>query len=425
MNTSTATIDSKVTSYQDPIGLPQKLFRLFMFILLIGAIASLMYWANTLEPVSNFLDQYGNWWGEALWVITFLLYIILHKSTSQPRLDFVVSDSRRIMPIAELIKNEETFLYADCAVLSRNIYVQGDSVESTPYTTFFANKSDPNGRTEDLDYRIETDWELIKRVGDPNGKKLMIELYRHEKQKVYNQSDEERVTYAFVFRGTVGLNSWIANAHWLFKWLPYQDQYDQIKYIVPEMIEQEIYTRHPGITNRFHLPFNIIATGHSLGGGLAQHACYIRREIKTAYVFNSSPVTGFTDQSKEERKKYAEGVRIHRLYERGEVLENFRFFMKIVYLFKATPNKDPFISEHRIDFEDAGFIAEHGMLPIALSLSYLKENVAKLEGTENDDIMSNGKYKLIREMLYGTAANEAKSDAMFDDVNRYIRNKRK
>jgi hypothetical protein len=36
---------------------------------------------------------------------------------------------------------------------------------------------------------------------------------------------------------------------------------------------------------------SIYTTGHSLGGGLAQQAAYVSNEIRSAYVFNSSPIT--------------------------------------------------------------------------------------------------------------------------------------
>ncbi|WP_077032852.1 DUF6792 domain-containing protein [Pelomonas sp. KK5] len=61
-----------------------------------------------------------------------------------------------------------------------------------------------------------------------------------------------------------------------------------------------VTTRLPGLLDdllgkgdeRRHFP--VYATGHSLGGGLAQHAAYMNRDITAAYVFNTSPATGWT-----------------------------------------------------------------------------------------------------------------------------------
>ena len=405
MSTTTTSINKQVSDYKDhDHGTPVlSIAKLLVFLVVVGAIAGIVYLLNTYDPAVDLLSRYGHWWGEALLVFAALLYITLHKGTRQPPLEFVVSDDPRVLPVSDLVKNEETALYVDCAVLSRNIYVQGEPMESYPYAAF------ANGSLKDS--RIETDWELIHRVRDKNEKGLLIELYKHDRIKVYNQGNEARTTYAIVFRGTVGLNSWMSNAHWLFKWLPFQDQYDQLKYIVPELV-REINERHP-----YESEYNIITTGHSLGGGLAQHACYLDEKIKTAYVFNSSPVTGFTDVSKDLRDKTTKDVRIHRLYERGEILENFRFFMKIVYLFKPTPNKDPYLSEHRFDFERAGLITEHGMQPIALALCYLKDNPDNLDVTE-------GKYKMIKDVLSPKAGMEARGDVLNEEVENYLKEKK-
>lgn len=345
--------------------------KLAKFLVFIAVIVGIVVALNRVPVLSDFLSQYSAWWGEAFLVFAIVFYLFLQRGYSQPRTKVVVSNDPLLVPMRDLVseeKGKDTYLYADCAVLSRNIY-QEDTGDPMPYLKFIGNEKPTDKVTNQTflknDRRIETDWELIERIGTVSEKKLLIEVHKHAKKDVYNQGD--CVTYAIVFRGTVGLDSWIANAHWLFKWLPFEDQYDQIKYIVPEIVSR-IAARHPNGE-----PYNIITTGHSLGGGLAQHACYISEEIKTAYVFNSTPVTGYTDFAAWQRLLHMQGVRIHRLYERGEVLEALRFFMKIVYLFNPAPNENPYLSEHRFDFKDAGFINEHGMLPLAIGLCFLRD----------------------------------------------------
>lgn len=59
-----------------------------------------------------------------------------------------------------------------------------------------------------------------------------------------------------------------------------------------------IKLRHAG-----NKPLKIIATGHSLGGGLAQFMAYAIPEIDLVYAFNSSPVTAYYDVLSKDRKR--------------------------------------------------------------------------------------------------------------------------
>ncbi len=373
-DTPTTTQLSEISNL-DTTSAASKLGRLLILLAFIGVIAGIVYVTRKVEPIAGFLDDYGHYWGEALLLITFLFYVIPHRRFPQPRTKAVSSDGPNIISVFDLVQEEETALYTDCAIMSRNIYVDDAKSEKVLGHKDFINsdvqddkKSERNWKSEQL---LECDWELVERIGDVTGDKLMIEVFRHQNKYVPNQGTG--LTYAIVFRGSVGMNSWVANAHWLVKWLPYQDQYDQIKNIVPDIVTR-IKQRHEGED------FNIIATGHSLGGGLAQHACYISKDINVAYVFNSSPVTGYTDFSNDERQH--RDVRIYRLFERGEVLENFRFFMKIVYLFDPKPNQHPYIIEHRFDFKDVGLVSEHGMLPITVSLCFMQDRLQEVLADE-------------------------------------------
>ena len=346
--------------------------KLLQFLALASILVGIIVAIQRTPVLSNFFAQYWHWFGEALWVVAIGAYLFLQRGYKQPRAKVVVSNDPILESAQQLVKDDSTYIYVDCAVLSSNVYQEDEGKNGAlPYTAFLKNDSSSELQENVLnteDKRILIDWELVERIGTVKDKGLLIEVHRHKQKHVYNQEVGECVTYAIVFRGTVGFSSWIANAHWFFKWLPIQDQYDQIKYIVPDIVNR-IREQHPD-----GQPINIIATGHSLGGGLAQHACYISEEIKTAYVFNSSPVTGYTDFDKWQRKLHTEGVRIHRLFERGELLEGLRFFMKIVYLFDPGPNENPYLCEHRFDFEEAGLIDQHGMLPMALSLCYLRDH---------------------------------------------------
>lgn len=67
----------------------------------------------------------------------------------------------------------------------------------------------------------------------------------------------------------------------------------------------------------------IVTTGHSLGGGLAQMAAYLSPHVSAAFVFNSSPVTGWTwlrDEARRRQFDLVENPQIFRVSQRGEAL---------------------------------------------------------------------------------------------------------
>lgn len=67
----------------------------------------------------------------------------------------------------------------------------------------------------------------------------------------------------------------------------------------------------------------IYATGHSLGGGLAQQAGYLSSDIKEVFTFNTSPVTNWTSLALDGRIQNRYPI-IHRVYNGGEALGGIR-----------------------------------------------------------------------------------------------------
>jgi hypothetical protein len=118
------------------------------------------------------------------------------------------------------------------------------------------------------------------------------------------------------FRGTDfdSLDDWLAN-HASCRSRTSTSGRAQIKNIVAKIERYPCY--QPGTT--------IIATGHSLGGGLTQHAAYANSKIRYVYAFDPSLVTGFVDLSETLREKNTKNLPIGHVYEHGEILAYVRY----------------------------------------------------------------------------------------------------
>ncbi|MET4074752.1 hypothetical protein ABIB44_002004 [Hymenobacter sp. UYCo722] len=134
-----------------------------------------------------------------------------------------------------------------------------------------------------------------------------------------------------VFRGTNYLEfaDWVANTRPLTNnpWL--WDQYEQARALAPAVVAQ--------LDAAYGGRVRIFAAGHSLGGGLAQHAALVCPRITKVFAFNSSPLTGYFDLTLEERRR-SNLRRTYLVYESYEVLTLFRAVP--VYLNRFAKNAD-------------------------------------------------------------------------------------
>jgi hypothetical protein len=117
-----------------------------------------------------------------------------------------------------------------------------------------------------------------------------------------------------VFRGTnfQELNDWLANGRPLTNTPGRWDQYEQVRALTPVLVAR--------LDAAYGGKERIFAAGHSLGGGLAQHAGYTCRDVEKVFAFNSSPLTGFYDVKKQERIGLGQGRRAFMVNESAEVL---------------------------------------------------------------------------------------------------------
>jgi pimeloyl-ACP methyl ester carboxylesterase len=187
---------------------------------------------------------------------------------------------------------------------------------------------------------------------------------------------------AVVFRGTEfrSWRDWSSNLRW-FTWLArfiplYKDQYSVVAQESGKEVLENLKKRIENGRDRYK-NFRIITTGHSLGGGLAQHLAYSLPTVKSSdaiplprvsnvYGFDPSPVTGWFSVKSDLRSLNVKGLKIDRIFEHGEILAYLRLIMS--YVNPPTAN-NPSIREIRYNFVDSiNPFSSHSMRLIACAL---------------------------------------------------------
>jgi pimeloyl-ACP methyl ester carboxylesterase len=157
------------------------------------------------------------------------------------------------------------------------------------------------------------------------------------------------------FRGTVSGNEgdWESNFHWILRVTPIYDQYDQVRDhifdFIAHIVKDPCYRKDAT---------QITAIGHSLGGGLAQLAAFSDAKIRRIYAFDPSMVTGFYSVDPPFRDANVRGLRGERIYEHGEILAYFRYFLR---QFIPPSPCNPRIVSVRFDVLHGSPIAQHSL----------------------------------------------------------------
>jgi pimeloyl-ACP methyl ester carboxylesterase len=146
---------------------------------------------------------------------------------------------------------------------------------------------------------------------------------------------------------------------------PYDDYYHQLRRNIDGIISS--IKRLPC----YRLATQIVSTGHSLGGGLAQLAALANKptgpRIRKVFAFDPSPVTGAHLVEKQLLKANAEGLTIDRIYQEGEVLSYARGLIEEYP--SSTSRCNPLVRTVKVDaVSSRNAIGLHGVNALAVQM---------------------------------------------------------
>jgi len=265
----------------------------------------------------------------------------------------------------------EALRFLDWAVLCTNVYAVGVTKRLTGHKWeewISRKKRIPLPPTWSRCNEAEEFIDDHKNPGALN--KMVMEVWRYD-----DPGQPERIV--LVYRGTANLIEWVSNLNWFIgRRLPFLvDKFKELGGLLDALI--------PHITQCYPNA-QLVAAGHSLGGGLAQFSAYRCDRIKLVYAFNPSPVTGFYSVPKERRRHNKSDVVIYRVYNRGEALAIMRGPIKFLRnrvrrFFKPKPHAVQ-IFEYGFRFEWGNPLTLHGSGRLAWYLAGSVTTQATLEG---------------------------------------------
>jgi hypothetical protein len=208
----------------------------------------------------------------------------------------------------------------------------------------------------------------------------------HLRAQVWEKQSEHLLVVTFGGTEATNLNDLKSNTHWAHPFL--RDEYTVLGETFAPAFAKELARKMQQPGQEYLGQVHLRATGHSLGGGLAEKFAYslpaaeyrIPR-VEKVYAFDPSPVTTFVNTRGSVRKENKEGLKIDRIFERGEVLAIVRAITAVVHKPSAA---NPRVTQLRYNlFGDDRFgftnpIASHSIEKLA---ARLKDVAAGIEGS--------------------------------------------
>lgn len=263
-------------------------------------------------------------------------------------------------------------LYA-YAAMSENVYQPDTAAQgSTEVTTEHLLAACTAGSQQPLP--LGTSWQLVS--GFPKRAKYLDETVNVRAQLwEYREGRAPVSALAVVFRGTQVNHGqdWFANLRWFFRGR--DDHYTHTGQEIARDLQDHL--QRGVLDGRIARDATLVTTGHSLGGGLAQHLAYAYRaptsvtealpRVTAVAVFNASPVTGWSDVDKTLRQQNAAGLLIERAFEYGEILSYLRTAFSVVL---PPSGVNPAVSGLRFNVKDSwNPFSNHSMRLLACAMA--------------------------------------------------------
>jgi hypothetical protein len=178
----------------------------------------------------------------------------------------------------------------------------------------------------------------------------------------------------FAFRGTTSLSDWWCGNI-------FDCQYPRADTYVVDTLER-IRTKYPSLFGQDRRPtVPVVATGHSLGGGLAQHIAYCFDDLRVAaVVFNTSPRSHQRDcqrrdhpEPSDEQIETVRTGRITRIHQHHEILSPVRA------LFSSPDYQDT-----RYYFSHGNWFSRHSITALSMGLTKLAACPIDVDGNRSD-----------------------------------------
>jgi hypothetical protein len=153
--------------------------------------------------------------------------------------------------------------------------------------------------------------------------------------EVWDNRSLNEVVVTFGGTDPTKLADWFANFRWFIPHHP--DEYTQVVTGFQPLFAKEYQRLLTNPDHAFLANAKLCATGHSLGGGLAQEFAYsipkvagVPRVTKV-YAFDPSPVTGYYSVESDLRDSNKQSLAIDRIYQRREILAILRSFVNLIH----------------------------------------------------------------------------------------------